>query len=106
MVKSFWNLSERSTHFQHDALANLAFVVEAGNRRTVEVETLEKSSIELQPPQQLMCIDLGLSWMDPITAYLRDDQLPEDKNEAHKIRLKAARFWLSSDGRLYRKSYT
>ena len=53
-----------------------------------------------------MCVDLGPSWMDPIIAYIRDDQLPEDKNEAHKIRLKAARFWLSSNGRLYRKSYT
>ena len=53
-----------------------------------------------------MCVDLGLSWMDPITTYLRDDKLHEDKNEAHKIRLKAARFWLSPDGRLYRKLYT
>ncbi|XXG62275.1 hypothetical protein AAC387_Pa05g0665 [Persea americana] len=44
--------------------------------------------------------------MDPIIAYLRDDQLSEDKNKAHKIRLKAARFWLSSDDKLYRKSYT
>ena len=53
-----------------------------------------------------MCADLGPSWMDPIIAYLKDDQLPEDKNEAHKIRLKAARFWLSPDDKLYRKSYT
>ena len=42
--------------------------------------------------------------MDPITAYLRDDQLPEDKIEGHKIRLKAAWFWLSPDGRLYRST--
>ena len=53
-----------------------------------------------------MCIDLGPSWMDPITAYLRDDLLPKDKTEAHKKRMKAARFWLSLDGRLYRKSFT
>ena len=53
-----------------------------------------------------MCVDLGPSWMDPIIAYLRDDRLPKDKNEAHKIRLKAARFWLSHDSKLYRKSYT
>ena len=44
--------------------------------------------------------------MDRIIAYLRDDQLSEDKNKAHKIRLKAAQFWLSPDGKLYRKSYT
>ena len=44
--------------------------------------------------------------MDPIIAYLRDDRLPEDKNEAHKIRPKAARFWLSPDDKLYWKSFT
>ncbi|KAJ8639949.1 hypothetical protein MRB53_016643 [Persea americana] len=96
----------RESNSHADALASLASAVEAGNKRTVEVETLEKPSIELQSPRQLMCVDIGPSWMDPITAYLRDDQLPEDKNEAHKIRLKAAQFWLSPDGRLYRKSYT
>ena len=53
-----------------------------------------------------MCLDLGPSWMDPIIGYLRDDRLFEDKNEAHIIKLKAARFWLSSDDKLYRKSYT
>ena len=53
-----------------------------------------------------MCVDLGPSWMDPIVAYLKDDQLPEDKREAHKIRLKATRFWLFPDGRLYKRSYT
>ena len=77
-----------------DTLANLASAVEAGNKRIVEVETLEKPSIELQPLRQVMCLDLGPSWMDPIIAYLKDEQLPEDKNEDHKIRLKAARFWL------------
>ncbi|XXG83701.1 hypothetical protein AAC387_Pa10g1394 [Persea americana] len=44
--------------------------------------------------------------MDPVIAYLKDNQLPEDKTEAQKIRLKAARFWLSPNGRLYRKSFT
>ena len=44
--------------------------------------------------------------MDPIVAYLKDDQLLEDKVEAHKIRQKATRFYLSPNGRLYRKSFT
>ena len=89
-----------------DALANLASVVEAGNKRTVEVETLEKPSIELQPPRQVLCLDFGPSWMDPIIGYLRDDRLFEDKNKAHIIKLKAARFWLSPNDRLYKKLYT
>ena len=44
--------------------------------------------------------------MDPVIAYLKDDLLPEDRLEAQKIRLKAAQFWLSPNGRLYRKSFT
>ena len=44
--------------------------------------------------------------MDPIIAYPKDDQLPEDKTEAQKTRLKETWFWLSLDGRLYRKSFT
>ncbi|XXG82190.1 hypothetical protein AAC387_Pa10g0189 [Persea americana] len=88
-----------------DALASLASAVEAGNKRTVEVETLQEPSIELQRPRQLMYVDLGPSWMDPVIAYLKNNQLSEDKTEAHKIRLKATWFWLSPDGRLYRKSF-
>ena len=53
-----------------------------------------------------MCVDLGPSWMDLVIAYLKDDLLPEDRLEAQKIRLKAARFWLSPDGKLYRKLFT
>lgn len=96
----------RESNFHADALASLASAIEAGNRRTVEVETLREPSIELQRSRQLMCLDLGQSWMDPVIAYLKDDLLPEDKTEAQKIRLKASRFWLSPDGRLYRKSFT
>ncbi|XXG83477.1 hypothetical protein AAC387_Pa10g1217 [Persea americana] len=88
------------------ALVSLASVVEAGNRRTIEVETLREPSIELQRPRQLRCMDLSSSWMDPVIAYLKDDLLPEDRTEAQKIRLKAARFWFSPDARLYRKSFT
>ena len=63
----------RDSNSHTDHLANPASAVEAGNKRTVEVETLEKPSIELQPPRQVMCVDLSPSWMDPIIAYLRDD---------------------------------
>ncbi|KAJ8639191.1 hypothetical protein MRB53_015885 [Persea americana] len=72
----------RESNSHADALASLASAIEAGNRRTVEVETLQELSIELQQPRQLMCVDLGLSWMDPVIAYLKDDPLPEDRTEA------------------------
>ncbi|GFZ05267.1 hypothetical protein Acr_17g0008390 [Actinidia rufa] len=40
-----------------------------------------------------------------IVAYLRVDELPDNKREVHKIRIKAARFWISPSGELYKRSY-
>ena len=51
----------RKSNSHADALASLASAVEAGNKRTVEEETLQEPSIELQRPRQLMCVDLGPS---------------------------------------------
>ncbi|KAJ8632913.1 hypothetical protein MRB53_026249 [Persea americana] len=96
----------RESNSHANALASLTSAVEASEKRTIEVETLREPSIDLQQPRQLMCLDLGPSWMDPIIAYLKDDQLPEDRTEARKVRLKATRFWLSPDSKLYRKSFT
>ena len=42
--------------------------------------------------------------MDPIVSFLKDDTLPKEKLEAEKIRIKAPRFWLSKDHKLYKCS--
>ena len=44
--------------------------------------------------------------MDPLVLFLRNDTLPEDKNEADKIRRKASRLWLSEDSKLYKRSFS
>ena len=44
--------------------------------------------------------------MDPILDYLSKDILPTDKKEAAKIRKNATRYWVSREGKLYKKSYT
>ena len=46
-----------------------------------------------------------LSWMDPIIMYLLHGNLPEKKNEARNLRIRAARYALISN-HLYRKSFT
>ena len=51
-------------------------------------------------------INLGLSWMDPISLYLERDILPDKKSEAEKIGRKAPRFWLSEDKKLYKHSFS
>ena len=45
------------------------------------------------------------SWMDPIIDYLKNSKEPEDKNQARKLRIKAARYTLL-DGGLYKKSFS
>ena len=44
--------------------------------------------------------------MDPILSYLSKDILPADQKEAAKVRKTATRYWVSREGKLYKKSYT
>ena len=45
------------------------------------------------------------SWMDPIIDYLKNGKEPGDKNQARKLRIKAARYTLLEGG-LYKKSFS
>ena len=46
------------------------------------------------------------SWMDPLVAYMRDDQLPEDQKAASIIKRKTPGYWLSKDRSLYKRSFS
>ena len=50
-------------------------------------------------------VRVGLSWMDLIVLFLREEILPKDKSEADKVRRKESRFWLSEDQKLYKRSF-
>ena len=43
--------------------------------------------------------------MNPIIDFLADDRIPDNEREANKIRRVAARYWLSKDWKLYRRSF-
>ena len=45
------------------------------------------------------------AWMNPIIDYLKNCKEPEDKSEARKLRIKAARYTLL-DEVLYKKSFS
>ena len=45
------------------------------------------------------------SWMTPIISYLQDGHLPQDTEEAKKIRKRAARFTILNDA-LYKRSFS
>ncbi|XP_074324068.1 uncharacterized protein LOC141660988 [Apium graveolens] len=48
--------------------------------------------------------NLGPTWMEPILAYIKDGSLPDEKNEAMRIKYKVARYVIY-DGVLYRIGY-
>lgn len=68
-----------------DALAGLALEYKTSSSRTIVFDEVESPSFE-----PLVCsvnvITLGPSQMDPIIAYLKNQVLPPNKKEAHKIR--------------------
>ncbi len=45
------------------------------------------------------------SWMGPVVDYLRNSKEPEDKSQARKLIIKAARYTVL-DGVLYKKSFS
>ena len=45
------------------------------------------------------------SWLDPYTAFLSNESLPNNTKEVEKKWRIATHFWLSEDGRLYQLSF-
>ncbi|KAG5562386.1 hypothetical protein RHGRI_005203 [Rhododendron griersonianum] len=88
-----------------DSLAWLAAAVPTELKRKVAVDYLAEPSIG-RSMDLILDVNQGTSWLDPIVEILRDETLPTDKKEAHKIKTKSARFWLSPEGKLYKKSFT
>jgi ribonuclease HI len=95
----------RNLNNHADALATLASVLSADFKRFIPIETLTTPSID-QPANYVNAITVGPCWMNPYITYLKEGVLPEQKKEAEIIRRKAARFWLSKDLKLYRRSFS
>ena len=89
-----------------DSLATLATSSTQNLPRVILVEELYNPTSLHKDMPQIHQINLGPSWMDPISLYLERDILPEEKSEAKKVRRKAPRFWLSEDRKLYKRSFS
>ena len=59
-------------------------------------------SIDLPEVQQ---IESEENWMTSIVAYLKDERLPEEKDEARKQRIRLAKYILM-DNVLYRRGFS
>ena len=47
----------------------------------------------------------GSCWMDLIIEFLAEDRVPNDESEANKVRRMASRYWLSTDRKIYQRSF-
>jgi ribonuclease HI len=94
----------RENNAHADALASLASASKASEFRNISLGEVDQPSFDT--PEEVLSISLGPSWMDEIVAFLKNDTLPTDKKEAHRVRSKAAYYWISESGQLYRKSFT
>ena len=104
----FFELSHirRGGNTHADSLATLTTTLAHDLPRVILVEDLcTLTSLHKDMPQ-IHQINLGPSWMDPISLYLERDILPEKKFEAEKVRRKVPRFWLSEDRKLYKRSFS
>ena len=83
---------------QADALAHLASTKDSELMKVVLVEFLHAPSIlKAKPQATINCVTLVDTWMTPITQYLKDGYLPQDKKQARLLRLKATRYALYKD---------
>ena len=89
-----------------DSLATLATSSAQDLPRVILVEDLYTPTTLHKDMPRIHQINLGLSWMDPISLYLERDILPEEKSKVEKVQRKAPRFWLSEDRKLYKRSFS
>ncbi|GJY09957.1 reverse transcriptase domain-containing protein [Tanacetum coccineum] len=93
----------RSHNKKADALSKIASTSFAHLSKQVLVEVLQEKSIQEREVTAVV-EEEGPTWITPITEYLKDGVLPDDKKEANKLRIKARQYELM-DEILYRRSF-
>lgn len=82
----------RSGNTHANSLATLVTSSAQSLPRVILVEDSYKPSVKKREVIHVHHIRVGLSWMDPLVLFLKEDILPEEKTEADKIRRNASRF--------------
>ena len=96
----------RSGNTYANSLASLTTSLARSLPWVILVEHLDRASEVAKGMVRIHEVRVGLSWIDPIVKFLKDDILPKEKSEAKKIRRNAPWFWLSEDHKLYKCSYS
>jgi len=84
----------QSKNVEADFLVRLASSDDYDVTTKLCVEIRGQPSIE---GEQVLMIKEQDEWMVPIVCYLKEGWLPEDKTEARKIQIRAARFIIIDD---------
>ena len=92
----------RTQNTMADALARLATSLKQEDATSIRYLHLMKSSLEDSEVQSNQ-VEESVNWMTPIFEYLQKNSLPEDREEARKIKMRAVRFCVIQ-GRLYKRS--
>ena len=74
----------RSGNTHADSLAALATSSAGGLSRIILIEHLDKANKVAKGTVHMHEVKIGLSWMDPIVRFLKNDILPEEKSKAEK----------------------
>ncbi|XP_027178202.1 uncharacterized protein LOC113777367 [Coffea eugenioides] len=91
----------RSQNKRADALSKLASSSFAHLSKEVLVEVVKQKSID---QVQVLAIGSSATWMTPLIDFLSSGALPENKTEARRIQIRAAKYAYAG-GALYRRSY-
>ncbi|KAF7139120.1 hypothetical protein RHSIM_Rhsim07G0192700 [Rhododendron simsii] len=83
----------------------LASVYRASGSRTIVFDEVETPSFE-PSVASVAAISFRQSQLDPIVLYLQTQTLPSDRKEAHKVRCRAANYFLDPNGHIYRRTFT
>ena len=92
----------RSQNTAADEISKLASSEEGWMNKDLAMEVQKHPNVE---EVLTFTIQSGNSWMTPIVSFLQDGYLPQDADEARKIRKRAARFTILNDV-LYKRGFS
>ena len=92
----------RSQNIEADELTKQASSEVGPMSMDLKMEVQKCPSIEEVPT---FAIQSGSNWMTPILSFLQDRRLPQDAEEARKVRKRAARFTILNDT-LYKRGFS
>ncbi|XP_074350002.1 uncharacterized protein LOC141689556 [Apium graveolens] len=94
-------------HEQNEGADELAKLGSRREATLLGVVPLDIQRLPSVPEHEVISLsnDLGPTWITPILAYIKEGLLPDEKNEARRIRYKASRYVIY-DVVLYRRGFS